>query len=136
VEWTPSGGRRGTRRAQDIPLRYPSCVVFGRGRSRRCGGGFCVGGRGIRFCRFGSGRSCCRRGRRACPVQYLVSQLTLTQSIMSTAPPVYLSCSDCACRGCSPGKRSRRSYLSRVDLLTREGIFVGTHLECCVCFRR
>lgn len=34
------------------------------------------------------------------------------------------------------GRESRRSYLSGVDLLTREGIVVGTHLECCVYFRR
>jgi len=56
-----------------VPQRYPFSFACGTGQSRRCGGGSCAGGRETRFCRFESGRSCCRSGRRACPVASTVS---------------------------------------------------------------
>ena len=52
----------------DEPLRFPSYAVFDKAPSMRSDGGSCVGGRVIRFCRFGSGRSCCRRGHTICPM--------------------------------------------------------------------
>jgi hypothetical protein len=63
-----------------VPQRYPSCVVFGRGLSMRCGGGSCVEGKEIRSCRFGSGKSCYHRGRRACPVHEPVSERVLSNT--------------------------------------------------------
>ena len=51
-----------------LPQRYPSCAVSGRGRSRRCDGGSCAAGTATRSFRSGSGRFCCRSGRRVCPV--------------------------------------------------------------------
>jgi hypothetical protein len=50
------------------PQKYPFGVVVGRERSMRCDGGSFAGGRVIRTCHSGIGRSCCHLGRRAYPI--------------------------------------------------------------------
>jgi hypothetical protein len=56
-----------------IPQRYPSCVVFGTGRSMQYDEGSCAAGRGIRSFHFGIGRSCYHHERKACPVNHIIS---------------------------------------------------------------
>ncbi len=63
VGWIPSMGY-----VFCLPQKYPFSSIFGIALSMRCDVGSCVGGRGIRSCRFGSGILCCRRGRIVCPV--------------------------------------------------------------------
>ena len=63
---------RGKGEGMEVPLKFPFYVVFGIELSMIFFEGSCAGGRGIRFCRFGSGRFCCRRARRACPVGKIV----------------------------------------------------------------
>lgn len=59
----------------DEPLRFPSCAFFGRGLSRLFFEGSCVARKAIRFCHSGIGRSCCRHGRRACPISTITISL-------------------------------------------------------------
>ena len=60
-----------------VPQRYPCGVASGRGRSRQCGGGSCAGGRATRTCRSGTGRSCCRHGRTAYPVEQSIVRIAV-----------------------------------------------------------
>ena len=82
----------------------------------------------MRSCRFGIGKSCCHRGRRAFPVSFLVSDSSLTYYTMSSGPSMCLIRTNRPCRG-SQCEGVGYSYLSGIYLLTREGIVVGTHLD-------
>lgn len=124
-----------------VPQRYPCGAVCGRGRSRRCGGGSCAGGRGTRTFHSGNGRSCCHRGRRACPV---VRRVVSHRSRLSKLMPSPGARGPGGCRrhrespwASSVGRVSLRpsrawemswgAYLSRVDPLAGEGIVVRPH---------
>jgi hypothetical protein len=120
--------RRGER---IVPQRYPCGAVCGRGRSRRCGGGSCAGGRETRICHSGSGRSCCRRGRRVCPVKAAMASVQPVRIIrvfrpvpfprtflQLSVPPIHPTCNravgenqNAPCQGRSSGpRRYRRTY--------------------------
>lgn len=62
--------------------KVPSCVVCGKGWSRLSDVGSCAGGREIRFCHFGIGRSCCRLGRTAYPVKPRKGLISISSSNM------------------------------------------------------
>lgn len=133
---TPNSRAQSSRwREKSVPQRYPSCVVFGRGRSRQSGEGSCVGGTAIRTCHSGIGRSCCLHGCRACPVHQTVSIL-FNHCVPSHSNAASPHCSFIH-RLSQEGKIfGGRSYLSGVDSRAGEGIFVGTHVDCCVGIRR
>jgi hypothetical protein len=130
---------------QIVPQRYPCGAGDGTERSTRCGGGSCAAGTATRTCRSGSGRSCCRHGRRACPrCCSLVSiPFSLQESLAmgregvpaSSIPSILLMTFDAPepptihPLGPSLVGNRRKSYLSRVDPLARENVVVGAHLE-------
>lgn len=116
-----------------IPQRYPSCAVFEIEQSMRCDGGSCVGGRGIRSFHSGIGRSCCLHGYKVSPA---IKSISVPFSMRYTSMPFI-----------HKPRPSRAqilayllvafggfSYLSRVNLLARESIVVGTHVDGCVDF--
>lgn len=117
----------------DKPQRYPSCAVSDTASSMRSVGGSCVGGRGTRFCRSGSGRSCCRRGRRVCPTIDIILSVFLLFNFLMPASNVpwllYPPSQRCVPRPTSQNSHGHglQTYLARVDLLTTEGVIVGTH---------
>ena len=106
-----------------VPLKYPfssvSCIVL----SMRCGAGSCVEGRGIRSCHFGSGRFCCRRGRRVYPDSCYGLAIVLSSLL---AIPLTISF-PCSTAFDNVYWRMGASYLSRIDLLTGESVFVSPH---------
>jgi hypothetical protein len=123
--------RRDVVRDKIVPQRYPSCACVGRAWSRLFCEGSCAAGRGTRSCHSGSGRPCCRRGRRACPV---------TSIIVSFSFMLHLRCLiDFMLRLESlliEGRRSDEDLggdlgtdLARVDFGGAEGIVVGTHVD-------
>lgn len=125
-----------TRREQTVPQRFPSCVVFGRGRSRQYGEGSCVAGTETQICHSGIGRSCYRHGCRACPVHRIVSIL-FSDFLACPLNPKTLSVIAPSLIHCLQHPRTRKpSYLSRVNSRSGEGVVVGTHVDCCVDIRR
>ncbi|KAL1840836.1 hypothetical protein VTJ49DRAFT_7679 [Mycothermus thermophilus] len=147
----PKGARQKAEKI--VPRRCPCGVASGRGRSRRCGGGSCAGGRATRTCRSGSGRTCCRRGRTAYPVMAdTVRILVLSSNQFPSRPPddpidesptpVLVgghSTRRVACRVIGRGlgggefvvgsvsQKGSVAYLAGVDPLAGEGIVVGPH---------
>jgi hypothetical protein len=96
---------------------------------RSCGGSS-SGGRGTRSCRSGSGRSCCHHGCTACPVMF--------RQHLSPQLPYYGP--SARCRWCLVARPwnidiwrvavgDGKTHLSGVDLLTAEGVLVGTHVD-------
>jgi hypothetical protein len=94
---------------------------------RSCGGSSSAG-RGTRSCRSESGRSCCHHGCTACPI---VSVSVCPLNCLVTVPPPGVDGVVARPRNFDIWRVAVGdgiTHLSRVDLLTAEGVVVGTHV--------
>lgn len=99
--------------------RYPFYAVGGREWSMQSGADSYAARREIRSCHIENGRSCYHHERKVFPEKKSCAMISLLNCLSNVGIQV-----TAITRAC---KKMEHTHFSRVDLITAEGILVGTH---------